>query len=236
MKAAAFCLVVATAFNNTNSMSAQTPAASVIARVDHLVYATPDLERGVAEMEKLLGIKATPGGRHPGRGTRNALISLGPKAYLEIIGPDAEQPAPAQPRTFGIDDLTASRLVTWAANGRDLEGLHKEAASNGIALGPVANGSRQRPDGVLLSWQFTSPLTILGDGIVPFFIDWKDSPHPAAGSAQGARLIALRAEHPDPERVAAMLKKLGLDVPVARAEKPALIATIESPRGRVELR
>ena len=226
----------ATALNNTNTMSAQTPPAKVIARVDHLVYATLDLERGVAEMEKLLGIKATPGGQHPGRGTRNALISLGPKAYLEIIGPDKEQPAPAQPRTFGIDELTTSRLVTWAANGTDLEKLHAEAASNGVVLGPVANGSRKRPDGVLLSWQFTSPLTVVGNGIVPFFIDWKDSPHPAASSAQGARLIALRAEHPDPERVAAMLKKLGLDVPVARADRPALIAVIESPRGLVELR
>jgi hypothetical protein len=217
-------------------MSAQTPAESLIPRVDHLVYATPDLARGIAEMEKLLGIKATPGGQHPGRGTRNALISLGPTAYLEIIGPDPEQPAPAEARTFGIDDLTTSRLVTWAANTRDLHNFHKQAAARGVALGAVRSGSRNRPDGVRLAWDFTSPLTVLENGIVPFFIEWKNSPHPATTSAKGASLLELRAEHPEPERVLDQLRKLGLPMQVTRADKPALIAVIATQNGRVELR
>ena len=58
------------------------------ARIDHLVYATPDLERGIREIEELLGIRAMLGGQHPGRGTQNASIALGAGAYLEIIGPD----------------------------------------------------------------------------------------------------------------------------------------------------
>src|SRR5262249_11322359 len=65
-------------------------AGSVVSRVDHLAYATPDLEKGVAEIERLLGVRATPGGQHPGRGTRNALVSLGPTSYLEIVGPDPD--------------------------------------------------------------------------------------------------------------------------------------------------
>src|SRR5262245_26246914 len=92
--------------------SAEAPA---VARVDHLVYATPDLKLGIDRTEELFGVRATPGGQHPGSGTRNALVALGPSAYLEIIGPDPEQSKPSNPRRFGIDDLKAPRLVTWAA-------------------------------------------------------------------------------------------------------------------------
>jgi hypothetical protein len=31
------------------------------------VYATTDLDRGIAEIEKLVGVRATLGGKHPGR-------------------------------------------------------------------------------------------------------------------------------------------------------------------------
>ena len=204
--------------------------------VDHLVYATPDLKAGIDAIEKLLGVRATPGGQHPGAGTRNALIALGPASYLEIIGPDPEQPDPPGPRRFGIDNLKVPRLVAWAAKGQDLERLAAEAARRGVNLGPVGSGSRKRPDGVLLSWRFTSPATVLGDGIVPFFIDWGKTPHPAETAAAGATLVALRAEHPDARRVGEMLRKLGLDLRVTEAPAPALIATVDCPNGRVELR
>jgi len=210
--------------------------ADSVSRVDHLVYATPDVKFGIDAVEKLLGIRATPGGQHPGAGTRNALVALGPASYLEIIGPDPEQPQPPGQRRFGIDDLKAPRLAAWAAKGQDLERLVADAAHNGVKLGTVGSGSRKRPDGVLLSWRFTSPATVLGDGIVPFFIDWGKTPHPAQTAAAGATLAGLRAEHPDAQRVAEMLRKLGLDLPVTSAPAPALIATVDCPKGRVELR
>src|SRR5207302_7776546 len=93
-------------------LMAPTPG-GVLTRVDHLVYATPDLQLGIDTAEKLFGVRATPGGQHPGQGTRNALIALGPASYLEIIGTDPEQPKPAGPRRFGIDDLKAPHLLTW---------------------------------------------------------------------------------------------------------------------------
>jgi hypothetical protein len=133
--------------------------ADAVGSVDHLVYATPDLKFGIDAVEKLLGVRATPGGQHPGAGTRNALVALGPASYLEIIGPDPEQPSHVGPRRFGIDGLKAPRLAAWAAKGQDLGRLAAGAARRGVSLGPVGSGSRKRPDGVLLSWRFTSPET-----------------------------------------------------------------------------
>lgn len=220
----------------TSSGAMQKGSEELLARVDHLVYATSDLNRGVEEIEKLLGVRATPGGRHPGRGTRNALITLGPATYLEIIAPDPEQPAPDAPRSFGIDGLKESRLVAWAVKGVDLKRLRDDAVRKGVGLGEVISGSRRRTDGVLLSWSYTDPRTVLADGLVPFFIDWGQSPHPAQTAAPGASLIALRAEHPNAQSVQRLLLALGLDLPVQSGPRPALVATIDSPRGRVELR
>lgn len=221
---------------NKSNGAGQNATAQLISRVDHLVYATPDLNRGVEEIEKLLGVRATAGGQHPGRGTRNALIALGPTTYLEIIGPDPQQPPPKEPRPFGLDGLKQSRLVAWFVTSRDLEQLRGEALRNGVHLGEVRSGSRRRPDGVELVWQFTDPSVQLADGIVPLFINWGESPHPAHTAAKGATLVSLRAEHPNLRGVSEMLRHLGIDLPVTEGQSPALIAVIEGPRGRVELR
>jgi glyoxalase-like protein len=220
----------------TSNTVGQEASAKLISRVDHLVYATPDLDHGVEEIEKLLGVRATPGGHHPGRGTRNALLALGPTTYLEIIAPDPEQPTPQEPRPFGLDGLKESRLVAWFVAARNLDQLRAEAIRKGVPLGEVKSGSRWRPDRVQLLWQFTDPSTPVADGIVPFFIDWLNSLHPALSAPKGATLVSLRAEHPDVRGVRSMLRHLGLDLPIKRGPSPALIAVIEGPRGRVELR
>jgi Glyoxalase-like domain len=229
-------LVAVLTLITTINGAGQKASAKLVSRVDHLVYATPDLNRGVEEIEKLLGVRAIAGGHHPGRGTRNALVALGPTAYLEILAPDPEQPPPQEPRPFGLDGLKKSKLVGWFVKGRDLERLRSEAVRNGVPLGEVKSGTRRRPDNVQLLWQFTDPSVRVADGIVPVFIDWGDSPHPALTAPKGATLVSLRAEHPDVPGVREMLRRLGLDLPVKRSHSPALIAVIEGPRGRVELR
>jgi hypothetical protein len=194
--------------------------------VDHLVYATPDLDSTVADLQKLLGVRATPGGRHPGRGTRNALIALGARCYLEIIGPDPDQQEAAS--WFGIESLAGARLVTWAAETHDIEQLSADALKSGIRLGRLAAGSRLRADGVKLHWRFTDPATVLEDGLIPFFIDWGQSPHPASSAASGATLIGFSAEHPEPDRIRDSLQALGLELEVRHGRIPALLATIAS--------
>lgn len=220
----------------TSNDAGQNASDNLISRVDHIVYATSDLNRGIEEIERLLGVRATAGGQHPGRGTRNALIALGPSTYLEIIAPDPEQPTPKEPRPFGLDKLKESKLVAWFVKSNDLERLRTDALGKGVRLGEVMSGTRRRPDGVLLSWRFTDPSVVVADGIVPLFINWGESPHPALTAAKGARLVSLRAQHPDVQSVREMLRHLELDFPVSEGQSPTLIAIMEGPRGRVELR
>jgi len=211
-------------------------AESVLKQVDHIVYATPDLQLGIDTAEKLFGVRATAGGQHPGLGTRNALIALGPASYLEIIGPDPDQPKPAGGRRFGIDDLKEPHLLTWVAKGMSLQKFAANAKAHGADLGAVIPGSRKRPDGVVLSWTYTDPRVVLADRLIPYFIDWGSSPHPSATAAKGVTLVSLRAEHPDAAHVQSMLKQLGLELAVTRGPKPSLIATFDSPKGKVELK
>ncbi len=211
-------------------------AGGLLDRIDHLVYATPDLAVGIETAERLFGVRASQGGQHPGEGTRNALIALGPTSYFEIIGPDPDQPKPGRPRRFGIDEITAPRLTTWVAKGTGLEKFASDAAAHGVNLGAVISGSRKRPDGVVLSWRYTDPRVVLADRLVPYIIDWGASPHPSATAATGVTLLTLRAEHPDADHVQQMLRQLGFDLAVKRGPKPALMATFDSPNGRVELR
>jgi len=201
-----------------------------LAGVDHLVYVVPDLESGIDAMESLLGVRASPGGSHPGWGTRNALLALGPASYLEIIGPDPQQTDYPIPRVFGVDEQAEARLVTWAAKWPELE---KTAPAR---QGQVFAANREQPDGSMLHWHLTDPVTIVGDGLVPFLIDWGESPHPAEIATAGARLESMYFEHPAPKKVSHWMAELGLDADICEAAKPAIVATITGPRGTVELR
>jgi hypothetical protein len=209
---------------------------NVLRLLDHLVYAVPDLDAAVTDLEQRLGVRATPGGQHPGRGTRNALIALGPDTYLEILAPDPEQPVPAAGRWFGVDEKVPARLAGWAAKRSDLPRVAASAAQRGVPLGPVVAGARQRPDGVTLKWTLTDPGAASGVTLVPFFIDWSDSPHPAATAARGPGLESLHAEHPRPDRAREPLAALGIDLPVVAGPRPALVATLRTVSGRLELR
>jgi hypothetical protein len=209
---------------------------ALLARVDHLVYACAELERGIKEIEQTLGVRAIPGGRHPMWSTHNALAGLGARSYLEIIAPDPDSTPTSRPRPFGLDAAGRSHLAAWAASGREPHAWRNEAVRGGVHLGAIQPGSRRRADGVMLEWQLSDLRCVLGDGIVPFLIDWGASPHPSLTAPKGAVLEGLRAEHPDPEGVRGMLSALGLDLQVDAGPRPVLLAKIRCRAGVVILR
>jgi hypothetical protein len=202
--------------------------------VDHLVLGVADLDQGMIWIEKLTGVKAVIGGTHPGAGTRNALLSFGNRQYLEILGPDPAQDQKAS-RFGDLRQLTAPRLLTWAVGTKEIDAVARAARAAGYKIDGPRDGSRARPDGKLLRWKSMSIINELG-GVIPFFIEWgADVVHPSEDSPQGCKLTSLQIEHPEPQKVSEMLKKLGIEAKVGRIAEAKLKAVITSPRGKVEL-
>jgi len=204
--------------------------------LDHIVYAVPDLARAVTDLEQRLGVRATPGGKHTGLGTHNALLSLSDESYIEVIGPDPEQQLPTVPRPFGIDALTGPRLVTWLAKATDLDQQVEQARARGYALGRITPMHRDLPDGTRIAWRLAIPAQPLGDGLVPGLIEWHTALHPAKNSARGCTLVELHGEHPQPETVRPILAAMGLVLDIRPGAVPALVATLDTPKGRTVLR
>ena len=96
--------------------AAMAPRIAVVSRVpvmlDHILLGCNDLERGISFVEEKTGVRAEFGGVHPGRGTQNALLSLGERRYLEIIAPDPKQEAKTDLIAAYIAKLAEPRLVT----------------------------------------------------------------------------------------------------------------------------
>jgi hypothetical protein len=141
----------------------------------------------------------------------------------------------------GNDRETASaeapwRLVNFAIRSRDIARDVQRARSRGFDPGEVIAMSRERPDGTRLSWTLALRDEAACGGLVPFLIDWGNSPHPASSCPRGCRLIELRGEHPDPDAARRALAAVDCAMDVTAGPRPALIALIESPRGRIELR
>lgn len=203
--------------------------------LDHLVLAAPDLEQAVAWFSDVTGVQPAPGGSHVGLGTANHLVALGSGGYLEIIGPDPAQSEPAQPRPFGIDELASPRLVTWAVGTSDLDATLARSRAAGYDPGEPLAMSRRTPDGDLLAWRLTPARFDLGDGLVPFLIEWGSTPHPTTRGLPLTPLLEFSARHPDPAPVGHALAALGAQLDLATGAPAALTAVVRGRDGSVRL-
>src|SRR5215212_4539834 len=96
----------------------------LLAGIDHILLGVPDLQSGTKAFERATGVKPVYGGKHPGRGTENALVSLGDGVYLELIAPQP-QPDATTELTRELAALKEPRLVGWAAHATGLPALRE---------------------------------------------------------------------------------------------------------------
>jgi len=125
--------------------------------IDHLILGINDLDRGIREFESRTGVTPKRGGEHPGRGTQNALVTLGNGRYLEILAPASSQ-ALAAGRESAVDH-TQLTLVGWAlrtrAIGTTVEQLRSNVQALDLSLGfHESTGTGRNPIGERLEPNF----------------------------------------------------------------------------------
>ena len=183
------------------------PAMAPIAQFDHLVVAVRSLDEGIAEFERLTGIKAGVGGKHPGRGTENALVSLGGGKYVEIIAPQAG--VTLSPRDEGMRKLDRLRIIGWAVSVTDVPAAIAALKGAGFSTSPPQPGARVTPSGERLEWTTFGLAEQIA--MAPFFINWgATTKHPSTTAPGGCEMPELKITDPASDRLSAALGALGV--------------------------
>lgn len=204
-----------------------------MAKLDHIMYAVSDLQDGIKEISNLTGVTADFGGAHPGKGTCNALLSFDHGQYLEIIAPDLDQELA---KTMGQEllDHHFSGIRTWAVATKNFEEIQKILEEFDCQTN-IVDMNRTRTDGVKLSWSVMLVTGHVFGNLMPFFINWFDSPHPSLSTPGGCRLTAFSVQLVENHATfKALMNALEIDVEVGQGPD-GLRAVIESPNGRVLL-
>ena len=203
-------------------------------RIDHIVWYGAALAAGRKHFADRMDAAPRYGGEHPGEGTANAVLALGPETYLEILGRD-----PAQGEE-GMDAevraLSGQGLYHWAVGGIDLSALADRAKAAGLSGGQMVAGGRRLPDGAWLGWTCWGLRDHGFGALMPFFIDWGDSAHPAASAPNGGTLASFEIVTPDAAALRAAFTALGLTIAVSKGPEAAAMARLASASGETVLR
>ena len=227
-------------------------------QIDHLVVMAASLEAGVHWCEETLGITPGPSGEHEKYGTHNRLFKIAspkfPLAYFEIIAinPNAVIPKRSQvPRWFDMDNKNLQkavadqpRLIHFVASTDDVKAARHVLRTQGIERGQVVHASRKSNKGTL-NWQITvrEDGERLFDGTLPTLIQWgkPDATEPLrlhprnSLPRSGVTLQSLTVSHPSAAKLQAAYESIGLEGIAIETGEANLLATLQTPKGLVQL-
>lgn len=204
--------------------------------IDHIVYAVPNLEVALQDFEAKTGIRPVFGGYHQTKGTKNALVNLGNKCYLEFLAIDKENTAISSPRWMGIDHIETPTITRWALKSQNLAHDSQVVQVYNPKMGELQTGQRKMSKDKLLTWQMTLPLAAPAVEIMPFFLDWSASEvHPTEQLEEQCKLLDIKVTHPSAESLQAIFTELKLDVAILEGETAAIQMRLDTPKGIVSI-
>jgi catechol 2,3-dioxygenase-like lactoylglutathione lyase family enzyme len=183
-------------------------------RIDHVIYATMDLDAAAARVESVLGLMVIPGGRHQGHGTHNRIVPLG-GGYLELMAiADPEEAAGSQLGS-AVQERLAARgdgLFAWCIAVDDLEPV---ADRLDLEITTIAREG--------LTARLTGVVEALRNPVLPFFIQRDEGvPDPGdGGDAGGITWVEVAGDRDGLEQ------RLGeAELPVRMGEGPVGVVAI----------
>lgn len=205
-------------------------------QIDHIVYTVPDLTAAIEWFEAISGIRPVFGGYHTTQGTKNAIINLGNKRYLELLAADDTNLAISSPRWMGVDFLKQAQITRWSLKSENLPKDSLLVKNYQTEMGIIQGGQRKTARGNILTWEMIMPLAAPEVEIIPFMTDWQNSAvHPTDVLPEQCQLIDLKFTHPTPNLLEPTFQKLSLDSVIVRDTKMSIKASIQCPNGIIEI-
>ncbi len=204
-------------------------------KIDHIVWAVPNFEKGIEYFENLTGVTPTFGGYHKTLGTKNALVNLGDGIYFEILAIDEDSPI-KPPRWMGIDLITKPTVTRWALKSSDLEKDSQVLKNYHSDLAEIKGGQRTLSSGDILKWQLTMPLAEPEIEVAPFLLNWSASAaHPTNNLPIECNLVEIQFSHPSPKSIRPLLKYFGFEKFLKKGDKEKISIKLKTPLGIVEI-
>ena len=146
-------------------------------RIDHVIYATADLDRAASRVESELGLVARAGGRHEGLGTHNRIVPLG-GGYLELVAVADQKEAAGSDFGRGVAARLAQGgdgLLGWVVAVDDVDQVARRLGSEVTTIRRAG-----------LSARLTGVAEALREPFLPFFLSRDPGvPDPGGGGGEG---------------------------------------------------
>lgn len=211
-------------------------------RLDHLSYvAGPEgLASCVQRLGARLGAGFSDGGIHPSFGTRNFVLPLADRCYLEVVAALDHPAADRAPFGRAVRDRTSTGggWLAWAIRVDDIATYEQRLDR------PAAEGHRRRPDGFDLLWRQLGINDVTEDPQLPFFVQWTSDEvhHPAhTGSQITLTELEIAGDEPTVDEYLGVSSRHPLDGVDVQWLSPldgdtgVVAATFSTPHGDVRL-